>query len=109
MEMAALSDHLTLAASDQFVQHGRDLITDLAKNRDAINTYAAVFEERGGQSRFTSQKIADPQTAEDQAFNDRLDELGIMALDIVVLRNDLDAFFDAGKSAKLNRLRTDYT
>lgn len=107
--MSALSDHLTLNASDQFVQHGRDLITNLAKNLDQLNTYAAVFEERGGQSRFTSQKVPNAQTPEDIALNARLDELGIMALDIVVLRNDLDAFLDAGKLAKLNRLRTDYT
>lgn len=107
--MAALSDHLTLGASESFVNRGRDLITALAQNLDQLNTYAAIFEERGGESRFDSQKIADPQTPEDLELNARLEELGTMALDVVVLRNDLATFFDAGKLAKLNRLRADYT
>jgi hypothetical protein len=108
--MAAISDQLTLAASEQFVNRGRDLITELAQLRDRMETYAAIFEERGGQSRFTSQKHEGQDlTPEQLAENERLDELGIIALDIVVLRNDLAAFLDAGKLAKLNRLRADYT
>lgn len=107
--MSATSDHLTLGSSEQFANRGRDEMTSFAQLVDRLNTYAAIFEERGGQSRFTSQKMADPQTPEQIAANDRLDELGSMVLDIVVLRNDLVAFLDAGKMAKLNRLRLDYT
>lgn len=107
--MAATSDQLTLSSSEQFVNKGRDVITELAQLVDRLNTFSAIFEERGGQSRFTSQKIANPSTPAEIAANARLDELGIMALDMVVLRNDLAAFLDAGKLAKLNRLRLDYT
>lgn len=85
--------------AEQFHNRGRDIVTNLAKAMDDFRAYARVFEIRGGALEINA------QSNEDDAA------LGANTEEIVVLQNELVAFFTANDNARqhvLDKYRTDY-
>jgi hypothetical protein len=75
---------------EQFHNRGRDIVTEFAKAMDDFNSYARVFEVRGGAVGL-GEEFGEPTEA------------------MVVLRNDLAAFFAANNRQQvLDLYRADY-
>lgn len=107
--MPVTIDQNNLQSSQQFVEAGRDLVTRYAQLWADHKQYAAIFEARSGATRFTDQKhVGENLTEQQLADNAALDEMADIALKVVTLHNDLNAFWTAPRLAILDQLRTDY-